>query len=207
MSLAPPTKKPRVEKNNLNLPFNVSGESQLVEEYPLTDGTQVIDSDYPDFETQPDAHFQASEGTQLVEPQVPAIDMEDALEVHLKDFEKDVDMTSKDFQKSVQQDLDESEKTGVSSLIEKGFEKDVDEENAYELDRLKQRIAEHEKIESKLPFTATGLLEQSAQDVEQGIKMKSYPTADGVDLKHVLKKVEISSNGSQDNLSVMMTGP
>ena len=206
MSLAPPTKKPRVEKN-INLPFNVSGGSQLVEEYPLTDGTQVIDSDYPDFETQPDAQFQASKGSQLVEPQVSAIDMEDALKVHLKDFKKNVDMTSKDFEKSVQQDLEESEKTGVSSLIEKGFEKDVDEENAYELDRLKQQIAEHEKIESKLPFTATGLLEQSAQDVEQGIKMKSYPTVDGVDLKNVLKKVKISSEGSQDILSVMMTGP
>ena len=184
MSLAPLTKKPRVEKSNLNLPFNVSGESQLVEEYPLTDGTQVIDSDYPDFETQ------ASKGSQLVEPQVSASDMADALKDHLEDFKKNVDMTSKDSQKSVQQDLDESEKTGVSSLIEKGFEKDVDEENAYELDRLKQQIAEHEKIESKLLFTATGLLEQSAQDVEQGIK-KSYPTVDGVDLKNVLKKVKI----------------
>ena len=84
-------------------------------------------------------------------------------------------------------------------------------------------LAKEQKIEEKtkeiepsqpatnLFFSATCIL-QPEEDVERGIKKQGNPTVgvemqSTVDLKNVLKKVWQSSYGSQDNMSVMMTGP
>ena len=86
-----------------------------------------------------------------------------------------------------------------------------------------QASLDNEKIEEKtkeiepaqpataLFFSAKGILTRE-EDVERGVKKQRKLTVGvepetTVELEKVLKKVWQSSHGSQDNMSVMMTGP
>ena len=95
------------------------------------------------------------------------------------------------------------------------FEKDVDEEYEFkarlETARL-EAIADKLKIEKKADDNEK--IEETIQESEpsqpakkKGIQTVGVESQSAMELEKVLKKVKKASEGSQDNMSAMMTGP
>ena len=89
------------------------------------------------------------------------------------------------------------------------FEQDLNDE--YEMKREQVRL---EKMEEMLKLEDNEKIEEKTEELEpsQPAKKKvnqtvGVETQSAIDLEKVLKKVQMSSYGSQDNMSVMMTGP
>jgi hypothetical protein len=95
------------------------------------------------------------------------------------------------------------------------FEKDVDEEYEFkarlETARL-EAIADKLKIEKKADDNEK--IEETIEESEpsqpakkKGIQTVGVESQSAMELEKVLKKVKKASEGSQDNMSAMMTGP
>ena len=112
--------------------------------------------------------------------------------------------------------VEEKQKLPVTEGTRPEFEKDVDDE--FEMKREQARLDRFEEISFELAMQASldnEKIEEKTEEMEPsqpatkkkvnqtvGVEMQS-----AIDIKNVLKKVQMSSNGSQDNLSVLMTGP
>ncbi len=112
--------------------------------------------------------------------------------------------------------VEDKEKLPVTEGTQPEFEKDVDDE--FEMKREQARLDRFEEISFELAMQASldnEKIEEKTEEMEPsqpatkkkvnqtvGVEMQS-----AIDIKNVLKKVQMSSNGSQDNLSVLMTGP
>ena len=104
-------------------------------------------------------------------------------------------------------------KKGCGSVEDKNlpleFEKDLDDE--YEMKREQARL---ERMEEIMKLEDNEKIEEKTEEIEpsQPAKKKvnqtvGVETQSAIDLEKLLKKVHMSSRGSQDNMSVMMTGP
>ena len=95
------------------------------------------------------------------------------------------------------------------------FEKDVDEEYEWKArqetarleaiaDKLKneKKAEDNEKIEETIEES-----EPSQPAKKKGIQTVGVESQSAMELEKVLKKVKKASEGSQDNMSAMMTGP
>ena len=94
---------------------------------------------------------------------------------------------------------------------------DINMQRALQASLAKEKIEEKTKeIEPAQPatalfFSAKGILTRE-EDVERGVKRKGNLTVGvepetTVELEKVLKQVHKASSGSEDNMSLMMTGP
>ena len=111
--------------------------------------------------------------------------------------------------------VEDKEMLPVTEGTQPEFEKDVDEE--FEMKRKQARLDKFEEISFALAMQESvdnEKIEEKTEEMEPsqpatkkevnqtvGVEMQS-----AIDLKNVLKKVWQSSYGSQDNMSVMMTG-
>ena len=95
------------------------------------------------------------------------------------------------------------------------FEKDVDEEYEW---KARQETARLEAIEDKLKIEKKAedneKIEETIEESEpsqpakkKGIQTVGVESQSAMELEKVLKKVKKASEGSQDNMSAMMTGP
>ena len=95
------------------------------------------------------------------------------------------------------------------------FEKDVDEEYEW---KARQETALLEAIEDKLKIEKKAedneKIEETIEESEpsqpakkKGIQTVGVESQSAMELEKVLKKVKKASEGSQDNMSAMMTGP
>ena len=91
------------------------------------------------------------------------------------------------------------------------LEFELDKDDEYELKREQVRL---EAMEDMLKLKDNEKIEEKIEELEpsQPAKKKvnqtvGVETQSAIDLEKVLKKVHMSSRGSQDNMSVMMTGP
>ena len=113
--------------------------------------------------------------------------------------------------------VEDKEKLPVTEGTQPEFEMDwVDDE--FEMKREQARLDRFEEISFELAMQASLDNEKIEEKIEEmepsqpATKKKVNQTVGvemqgAIDIKNVLKKVQMSSNGSQDNLSVMMTGP
>ena len=112
--------------------------------------------------------------------------------------------------------VEDKEMLPVTEGTQPEFEKDVDEE--FEMKRKQARLDKFEEISFELAMQESvdnEKIEEKTEEMEPsqpatkkkvnqtvGVEMQS-----AIDIKNVLKKVQMSSYGSQDNMSVVMTGP
>ena len=91
------------------------------------------------------------------------------------------------------------------------FEFDLDEDDEYELKREQARLKaredmlklkDNEKIEEKIEETEPSQPAKKKVTQPVGVEVQS-----AIEMEKVLKQVHKASYGSQDNMSLMMTGP
>ena len=86
------------------------------------------------------------------------------------------------------------------------FEKDVDDEF-----EMKREQARQERMEEMMKLEDNEKIEEKIEEIEPSQPLKKQrvnPSAESaVDVEKVLRKVHMASYCSQDNMSVMMTGP
>ena len=91
------------------------------------------------------------------------------------------------------------------------LEFELDEDDEYELKREQARL---EVMEDMLKLKDNEKIEETIEESEpsqpakkKGIQTVGVESQSAMELEKVLKKVKKASEGSQDNMSAMMTGP